>query len=89
MIAVTLDRIKVAYAQATVFADLAWEAHDDRVVGLVGPNGCGKSTVLKTIIGEVRPSEGTISTRSGLAIGYLPQTIDFSEDATVYETVRR
>jgi len=89
MIAVTLDRIKVAYAQATVFGDLSWEAHDDRVVGLVGPNGCGKSTILKAIIGEVRPSEGTISTRSGLTIGYLPQTIDFSEDATVYETVRR
>ncbi|MCK5246362.1 ABC-F family ATP-binding cassette domain-containing protein, partial [Candidatus Bipolaricaulota bacterium] len=89
MIAVTLDRIKVAYAQATVFADLSWEAHDDRVVGLVGPNGCGKSTILKTIVGEVRLSEGTISTRSGLTIGYLPQTVGFPEDASVYDTVRR
>ena len=60
MIAATLDRIKVAYAQTTVFADLSWEAHDDRVVGLVGPNGCGKSTMLKAILGEVRPSSGTI-----------------------------
>ena len=83
MIAVTLDRIKVAYAQATVFTDLCWEAHDDRVVGLVGPNGCGKSTVLKAVVGEVRPSEGTISTRSGLTVGYLPQSVDFPEDATV------
>ena len=88
MIAVTLDRIRVAYAQATVFSNLCWEAHDDRVVGLVGPNGCGKSTVLKAIVGEVRLSEGTISTRSGLSIGYLPQAVDFPEDATVYETVR-
>ena len=88
MIAVTLDQIKVAYAQATVFADLSWEAHDDRVVGLVGPNGCGKSTILKTITGEVRPSAGTISTRSALTIGYLPQSVEFPEDATVYETVR-
>ena len=31
MIAVTFDQIKVAYAQATVFADLTWDAHDDRV----------------------------------------------------------
>lgn len=89
MIAVTLDRIKVAYAQATVFGDLSWEAHDDRVVGLVGPNGCGKSTVLKAIVGEIRPTEGTISTRSGLTIGYLPQTVEFPEDSSVYETVRR
>jgi len=89
VIAVTLDRIKVAYAQATVFADLSWEAHDDRIVGLVGPNGCGKSTILKTVVGEVRPSEGTISTRSGLAVGYLPQAVEFPEAASVYETVRR
>ncbi len=89
MIAVTLDRIKVAYAQATVFADLSWAAHDDHVVGLVGPNGCGKSTILKAMVGEVRVSEGTISTRSGLAIGYLPQEVEFPEDASVYETVRR
>ena len=89
MIAVTLDRIKVAYAQATVFADLSWEAHDDRIVGLVGPNGCGKSTILKGVVGEVRPSEGTISTRSRLTIGYLPQAVEFPEDASVYETVRR
>jgi ATPase subunit of ABC transporter with duplicated ATPase domains len=83
MIAVTLDQIKVAYAQATVFADLSWEAHDDRVVGLVGPNGCGKSTMLKAMTGEVRPSTGTISTRSGLTIGYLPQVVEFPEDAAV------
>ena len=89
MIAVTLDQIKVAYAQATVFADLSWEAHDDRIVGLVGPNGCGKSTMLKAITGEVRPSAGAISTRSGLTIGYLPQAVSFPEGAAVYETVRR
>ncbi len=64
MIAVTFDQIKVAYAQAAVFADLTWDAHDDRVVGLVGPNGCGKSTMLKAITGEVRPSAGAISTET-------------------------
>ena len=89
MIAVTLDQIKVAYAQAAVFADLSWEAHDDRIVGLVGPNGCGKSTMLKAITGEVRPSAGAISTRSRLTIGYLPQAVSFPEGAAVYETVRR
>lgn len=89
MIAITLDRITVAYAQATVFADLCWEAHDDRVVGLVGPNGCGKSTVLKVIIGEVRASQGTIATRTGLTIGYLPQTVVFPEDMSMFDTVRQ
>lgn len=89
MIAATFDRIAVAYAQAIVFSDLSWEAHDDRIVGLVGPNGCGKSTMLKALLGEIRPSAGTISTRADLVIGYLPQAVEFSDEATVYETVRQ
>ncbi len=88
MIAVSLERMTVAYAQETVFAGLSWDVHDDRICGLVGPNGCGKSTVLKLIVGEVRPSEGTISHRSGLTVGYLPQAVEFPEDATIRETVR-
>ena len=89
MIASTFDRVTVAYAQDAVFSDLSWEAHDDRIIGLVGPNGCGKSTMLKTLLGEVRPSSGTISTRADLTIGYLPQSVEFPEGATVYDTVRR
>ncbi|MBE0636659.1 ABC-F family ATP-binding cassette domain-containing protein, partial [Candidatus Bipolaricaulota bacterium] len=88
MIAVTFDRVTVAYAQGAVFSDLSWEVHDDRIVGLVGPNGCGKSTMLKALLGEVRPSAGTISSRSDLTIGYLPQAVEFPDEATVYDTVR-
>jgi ATP-binding cassette, subfamily F, member 3 len=88
MIAVSLERLAVAYAQETVFDDLSWDIHDDRVCGLVGPNGCGKSTVLRAIVGEVRPSEGTISRRSGLTVGYLPQAVEFPEEVTVYDSVR-
>jgi len=71
-----------------VFADLSWEVHDDRVVGLVGPNGCGKSSILKAIVGEVRPSEGTIASRGGLTVGYLPQDVSFPDDTTVFDAVR-
>jgi len=88
MIAVSLDRITVAYAQHAVFEELTWEAHDDRIVGLVGPNGCGKSTILKAIVGEIAPSRGTISPRTGLSIGYLPQSVAFDAELTVYDAVR-
>ena len=88
MIAISFDRITVAYAQHAVFEELSWEAHDDRIVGLVGPNGCGKSTMLKAVVGEVRPSSGAISPRSGLTVGYLPQSVEFEKDLTVYNAVR-
>ena len=54
MIAVNLDRVTVTYVSEPVFENLSWEIHDDRVVGLVGPNGCGKSTLLKLIADELK-----------------------------------
>jgi len=53
MIAVNLDRVTVTYVSVPVFENLSWEIHDDRVVGLIGPNGCGKSTLLKLIADEL------------------------------------
>jgi len=53
MIAVNLDRVTVTYVSEPIFENLSWEIHDDRVVGLVGPNGCGKSTLLKLIAAEL------------------------------------
>ena len=89
MIATTLDRLTVAYAASPVFADLSWEVHDDRIVGLVGPNGCGKSSILKTIVGALPPSAGTIAHRTGLSIGYLPQALTFPADPTLFDAVRQ
>jgi len=88
MIAVSLDRVTVSYGATSVFEHLTWEAHDDRIVGLVGPNGCGKSTILKAIVGEVSPSEGTIARRAGLSIGYLPQSVHFEPGVCVSKAVR-
>ncbi len=53
MIAIHLDRVSVTFISESIFEDLSWEIHDDRVMGLVGPNGCGKSTLLRLITGEL------------------------------------
>ncbi len=53
MIAVNLDRVAVTYVSEPIFENLSWEIHDDRVVGLVGPNGCGKSTLLRLVVDEL------------------------------------
>ena len=54
-------------------------------VALVGRNGAGKSTLLKILLGEAVPTEGTVSRQRGVTIGYLPQTMDYSDERTVAE----
>ncbi|MCB1204034.1 MAG: ATP-binding cassette domain-containing protein, partial [Verrucomicrobiae bacterium] len=57
-------------------------------VGLVGRNGCGKSSFLRIAAGEERPDSGTISRRQGLVVGYLPQEFELDEAATVEANIR-
>lgn len=54
-------------------------------IGLVGPNGCGKSTFLKMIVGTVVPDQWTFETSGRLNIGYLDQYADIDSTLTVYE----
>src|SRR5436190_22421391 len=78
----------VRYNEQTVLngATLAFEEHDR--VGLVGRNGCGKTTFLKIIAGLQTPDSGTVTQRRNLVISYLPQEFTLDLDRTVYENVR-
>jgi ATP-binding cassette subfamily F protein 3 len=85
MICVNLDRVTVTYISEPVFEDLSWEIHDDRVIGLVGPNGCGKSTLLRLISGELTSDTGFIVRRPGLTFGYLHQEPRLEPGHTVWQ----
>lgn len=85
MIAVNLDRVSVTYVSEPIFENLSWEIHDDRVVGLVGPNGCGKSTLLRLIAGELVSDTGFLVRQKGLTIGYLRQEPQLESGHTVWQ----
>ena len=57
-------------------------------VGLVGRNGCGKSTFLQIIAGTEEADAGQISRKQGLVTGYLPQEFELNDVATVGENIR-
>ncbi|MEM7517181.1 MAG: ABC-F family ATP-binding cassette domain-containing protein, partial [Planctomycetota bacterium] len=57
-------------------------------VGLVGRNGCGKSSFLRIVAEEETADAGTISRKQGLVVGYLPQEFQLNESATVEENIR-
>ena len=58
-------------------------------VGLVGPNGVGKTTLFKMILGEESPDEGTIRKRPRLRVGYLPQELESITGKTVLDAAHR
>jgi ATP-binding cassette subfamily F protein 3 len=58
-------------------------------VGLVGPNGVGKTTLFKMILGEESPDEGIIRKRPRLRVGYLPQELETITGKTVLDAAHR
>ena len=84
----TATDLVVRYNEQTVLdgATLAFDEGDR--VGLVGRNGCGKTTFLKIIAGLQVPDSGTITRRRDLVVSYLPQEFTLDADQTVYENVR-
>ena len=69
--------------QNNVLSDISFEVFENDYIGLIGPNGGGKSTLLKLIIGLLKPNQGTINTfdskvsRARNMIGYVPQHSKF------------
>ena len=63
MIAVNLHNVSLTFLIEPLFSELSWEIHDDRCVGLIGPNGSGKTTAVNLITGFVKPTEGEIHYR--------------------------
>lgn len=57
----------------------AGEMYAGEVVGVVGPNGIGKTTFVRMLVGELEPDEGEVSVRPGVRISYKPQMISREE----------
>jgi ATP-binding cassette, subfamily F, member 3 len=75
MSTILLNLTDIAYTYFThpILRDLTWEIQAGQKIGLIGPNGGGKSTLLKLILGQLAPETGSIFRVKDLTIGYLPQ----------------
>ena len=83
-----IQGLGVCYGAHWALRDFDLDVHPGDMVGIIGPNGGGKSTLFKAILGLVAPSAGRVVRPSGsLRIGYVPQhlTYDVSFPITVGE----
>ncbi len=74
-----------SYVGKSLFNKAELMVTDSDKIGLVGPNGCGKSTFIKMLTGFVVPDEWKLETNGKLKIGYLDQYANIGRDITVYD----
>ena len=73
MIEIALSNVDKNFGFKKIFDSFDLEIIIGEKVGLIGPNGCGKSTLFKLITKEEVPSSGIVTTRKGAKVGFLPQ----------------
>ncbi len=84
-----LENISKIYPQGEVLRDVTWELKPGDRIGLVGPNGSGKTTQFKIITGEIEPTSGTVMRASELKIGYLGQEFAVTPSNTIREELEQ
>ena len=89
MIVLTLEQITKNYGVKPLMdhVDLTIETGDR--IGVIGVNGTGKSTFLRVCAGMEEVDSGKRITASGMRVGYLPQSPDFTPGTTVWQEVLR
>ena len=92
---IKIQNLTVGYDRTPVLRDINLEIFENDFLGVIGPNGGGKTTLLKAILGLLKTDEGTIEFRNDIKgkkkpIGYLPQVkhIDRKFPISVYDVVK-
>jgi iron complex transport system ATP-binding protein len=95
---IKINNVSLSYGDKTVLENISLQFRENKFYGIIGPNGVGKSTLLKSIIGYFQPKTGDIRINNQLISGYshkelaklislIPQTINLQFDYSVREIV--
>ena len=81
------NELRLAYGHQTLLDGVTVAISAGEKVGLVGRNGCGKTSLLKILANENQADSGETSARRGLRIGYLPQEFELDPVLSVYDNI--
>src|SRR2546425_11889875 len=73
---ICFSNISKQYGKQLIFVDASFQLNPGEKVGLVGPNGSGKTTMFRMIVGEETADEGDVSVPKKLTIGYFRQDVE-------------
>lgn len=100
MTVLSFENVDVAYGRTQILWDISFDVEAEEVISLIGRNGVGKTTLMKTAIGLLSPTNGSITfdgidvtevdadRRARQGIGYVPQNRDIFPGLTVEENLR-
>ena len=85
---IEVESLEKGYGSEPIFTDLTFSVPRGAVVGLIGPNGTGKTTLFKMIAGEEQPDSGTLKLGSTVQLSYVDQhRHDLDAENTVFQEV--
>ncbi len=82
---IAFNRINKQYGRQVLFVDASFQLNPGEKIGLVGPNGSGKTTIFRMIVGEEAPEDGDVSVPKKLTVGYFRQDIEEMEGRSVLD----
>jgi len=87
MLLAQLDNVTKLYGTRAVLDGASFQISTGRKIGLIGPNGSGKTTIVRILLGLESATSGTATLNKSIRVGYVPQHVEFDEGQTVLEHV--
>jgi ATP-binding cassette ChvD family protein len=85
---IVLEGVSKAYDGVTLLDQVSFNMPRGAVVGVVGPNGCGKTTLFRMLIGQEQPDQGVVTIGESVVLSYVDQHRDaLRDDVTVFEEI--